>query len=69
MSVYVRYEFDKMFKSTTKNYDNWTMTSLIGDCNLRLIRENGYEMVEKNKHFLAFVKPNIPPDRKNTKDF
>ena len=42
MSVYVRYEYDKMFESTTKKYDHWTMTWLVGDCNLRSITENGY---------------------------
>ena len=69
MSVNVRYEYDEMFKSTTKSCDHWTMTWFIGDCNLRLITANGYEMVVKNTNFLAFVKPNIPPDRKYTEDF
>ena len=44
------------------------MTWLIGDCNLRPITENGYEMVE-NKHYLAFVEPNSPPDKKNLNIF
>ena len=47
MSVYVRYEYDKMFESTTKNCDHWAMTWFIGDCNLRSITENGYKMVVK----------------------
>ena len=42
MSVYVRYEYDKMFESTTKTYDHLTMTWLVGDCNLRSITEIGY---------------------------
>ena len=43
MSVYVRYEYDQMFESTTKKkYDHWTMTSLVGDCKLPSITENGY---------------------------
>ena len=42
MSVYVRYEYDKMFESTTKKYDHWIMTWLVVDCNLRSITENEY---------------------------
>ena len=69
MSVYARYEYDKMFKSTTKklwslNHDlinQWLYFSF----NYREPVSNGC----KDKHFLAFVKPNIPPDRKNSKAF
>ena len=38
------------------------MTRLHGNCNLRQITENAYLLLKKN-NLLAFLKPNIPPDR------
>ena len=69
MSVYVRYEYDKMFESTTKKCVHWTMTWFIGDCNSAIKYRERVLNGCKNTNFLAFVKPNIPPHRKKRKRF
>ena len=47
MSIYVRYEYDKMFESTTKHHD----------------------VVNGEFVLLLTLKPNIAPNKKNTKEF
>ena len=63
------YKYDKTFESTIKLRDNWTMRFLKGDYHLRPITENGYERIVKIPSFFTNFNLNIPPDRKNTKEF
>ena len=69
MNIDVRYKYDKTFESTIKLRDYWTMTFLKGDYHLRPITENGYKRIVKNSIYFTNLNPNIPPDRKNTKEF
>ena len=68
MSVYVKYECDKMFESTIEKIRSLNHDLINRGLEFALNYRERVLNGCKNKHFLAFVKPNIPHDRKNPKD-